>query len=113
MKDASGLLLVLADQLSDGIIMAGESGIACVNPSGLMLLGADRSEEVIGKSLTSFLRTDEFPETLQQKELCQGDAWGTPTSGNLHTIDGSASEAWRWLKAGPTWRRRLRCICPY
>lgn len=83
----------LADRLSDGIIVASESTVNYVNPSGLMLLGADRAEEVIGKPLASFVQADSLALILHQAEADRPDVCIPPTSGRLLRLDGNVVEA--------------------
>ncbi|MCP9438773.1 MAG: ATP-binding protein [Nitrospira sp.] len=88
--------LALADQLSDGIIVATEAGLRYVNPSGLLLLGAERLEQVIGKPLSMFFGPDTISKLPQQAELRQQDGRqddrGATITGYLFGLDGSRVE---------------------
>lgn len=86
--DTSRMLVTLADCLSDGIIVADESGVAYVNSSGLMLLGADHSEDVVGKPLARLFRSDELPKILWSTPRGQGDDSEVPICGTLLRSDG-------------------------
>lgn len=85
--------LALADQLSDGVIVATEAGLRYMNPSGLLLLGAKQLEQVIGKPLSMFLGPDTISKFSQQAELRQRNDDGEATiRGHLVGLDGSRVE---------------------
>jgi signal transduction histidine kinase len=88
MKDAPVLTRALADRLSDGVMVVSESGLAYANGRGLMLLGAARAEDVIGKSLSSLLSADTFAGIAQQEENQRPDAPVAAMSGHLVRLDG-------------------------
>lgn len=88
MKDAPVLTRALADRLSDGIIVVGESGLAYANGRGLMLLGAARAEDVVGRSLSSLLSAGTCAYVVRQAENHRPDAPVETMSGHLVRLDG-------------------------
>jgi signal transduction histidine kinase len=83
--------LALADQLSDGVIVATEGGLQYVNPSGLLLLGAERLEQVTGKPLSMFLGPDMISQLSPWAELRRRDdrgETGATMTGHLFGLDG-------------------------
>ena len=92
MKDASGFVLEFADQLSDGIIVADESGLAFVNSRALLLLGADRPEDVMGKSLALWFETEVFQNIFRPMTFQGRGDDGTPIIGRILRSDGKVVE---------------------
>ncbi|MDH5639708.1 MAG: PAS domain-containing protein [Nitrospira sp.] len=86
--DTPDTLVALADYLSDGIIVADEASLVYANARGLMLLGADSPEEVIGQPLTRFVRPDDVSQIFQSMSCHEGDNSGTPIWGRLLRADG-------------------------
>lgn len=83
--------LALADQLSDGVIVATEGSLRYVNPSGLLLLGAERLEQVTGKPLSMFLGPDMISKLPPWGELRRRDDRGeteATMTGHLFGLDG-------------------------
>ncbi|CUQ66076.1 PAS domain-containing protein [Candidatus Nitrospira inopinata] len=83
--------LALADQLSDGVIVATEESLRYVNPSGLLLLGAERLEQVTGKPLSMFLGPDMISKLPPWAELRRRDDRGeteATMTGHLFGLDG-------------------------
>lgn len=58
----------LADLLPEAVLVADQSTILYVNRPGVRLLGASNSDQVVGKSLLSFLRPEDFPILSDQTE---------------------------------------------
>ncbi|MCP9448106.1 MAG: PAS domain-containing protein [Nitrospira sp.] len=91
MKDVPLFPLAFADQLSDGVIVATKGSLRYVNPSGLLLLGAERLEQVSGKPLSMFLGQDVISKLLPWEELRRQDdrgATGATMTGHLYGLDG-------------------------
>ncbi len=83
--------LAFADQLSDGVIVAAEGSLRYVNPSGLLLLGAERMEQVTGKPLSMLLGPDVISKLPPWEELRRQEdrgATGATMMGHLFGLDG-------------------------
>lgn len=102
-KDVPEPFATLADLVPEGIIVTDHSTILYANAPGLQLLGASNPDEVVGKSLLSFLQPDDFSMLRDQLEA-QGPAESVPrTEGLLLTSDGRSIEV--ALMASPIfWR---------
>lgn len=80
--------LAFADQLSDGVVVATEGSLRYVNPSGLLLLGAERLEQVTGKPLSMFLGPDVISKLPPWEELRRREDRGATMTGHLFGLDG-------------------------
>ncbi|MCP9471798.1 MAG: hypothetical protein NNA30_03595 [Nitrospira sp.] len=83
--------LAFADQLSEAVIVATEGNLRYVNPSGLLLLGAERLEQVTGKPLSRFLDPDMISKLPPWEKLRRREdrgATGAIMTGHLFGLDG-------------------------
>lgn len=109
LKDSHEPSRMLADLISDGVIVASDATIEYVNPSGLTLLGADRPEQVIGKPLQSFLSAESYLMVRQQLEQRPPVDPIPPTTGRLLRLDGSPLDV-RLASSPLLWQGKPACL---
>ena len=109
LKDSHDPSRVLADLMSDGVIVISEATIVYVNAGGLALFAATSPEQVVGKPIQSFLHPD-YSEVIRRCiEHHQPADAAARTAGQLLQVDGRAIEV--TLSASPIlWQGKASCL---
>ena len=92
LTDAHEPSRVVADVVSDALLVSSDLGIQYANAPALTLLGADRCDQLIAKPMRSILDTDSFPllrDALHHHGMSESLA---PTVGRLLRLDGRPVE---------------------
>lgn len=109
LKDSHDPSRVLADLISEGIIVTSEAAIVYVNAGGLKLLAATSPVQVVGKPVQSFLD----PDCSELVRRCvghhpPGDSVSR-TTGRLIQNDGHSIEI-HLSTASILWQRKVSCL---
>jgi PAS domain S-box-containing protein len=92
LRDSEARYRLLVDQSPDAILVVCDDKIVFVNPAGLRLLGADRSDQLIGRSVSKLVHPDEQAEVARRgREVAEGKQ-PPATERRLIRLDGSTVE---------------------
>lgn len=92
LRESEARYRLLVDHSPDSVLVVCEEKIVFVNPSTLKLLGADRPEDLVGRSPFEIVHPDERAQVaLRSKEIVEGNQ-PPATERRLMRLDGSTVE---------------------